>query len=444
MLKYVMRNFLRLHKYCSTRAIRAAVLSVLVSLLALSAPCQPLRLLVPAYFYPGGAELADWDALAAAAKIAPVSVIFNPGSGPGTLTDPNYVVAVTKVRDAGGTMYAYVYTSNATRPLAEVTADFDGYARLYPGLFQGFFLDEVAGDASPASVAYYAALRSNISQRNASYRIIGNPGVSTPIGYLANGVFDTEVRFETYAAEYVNFSPETWTKNYTSPHIAHVLHTQPSQANMLADLKRAQQRNAGYVFVTDDPYTVSHTNPYDRLPVYWQSEVAAVVEANRTVVLSGSVTLEGVADLAQVNPAAPLGTFHISFRTPGTTTEEYGADVTLTPAAGNPVGAFTVNNAPVGAYDVAIKGAKNLRVVLKNQIISGAVTLPSVILPAGDANGDNSSDSSDFTALIGAFNSDANIPGSGYDPAADFNFDGSVDSGDFTLLIGEFNNVGAP
>ena len=47
-------------------------------------------------------------------------------------------------------------------------------------------------------------------------------------------------------------------------------------------------------------------------------------------------------------------------------------------------------------------------------------------------------DSSDFTLLIGAFNSDETIPGSGYDPKGDFNSDGSVDSTDFTLLIGEF------
>ncbi len=34
-------------------------------------------------------------------------------------------------------------------------------------------------------------------------------------------------------------------------------------------------------------------------------------------------------------------------------------------------------------------------------------------LPAGDGNNDNSVDSSDFTLLIGAFNSDATISGSG-------------------------------
>ena len=56
---------------------------------------------------------------------------------------------------------------------------------------------------------------------------------------------------------------------------------------------------------------------------------------------------------------------------------------------------------------------------------------------------DKSVDASDFGTLIGAFNTDGAISGSGYDPTVDFNFDGLVDSSDFGLLIGEFNNTGA-
>ena len=160
--------------------------------------------------------------------------------------------------------------------------------------------------------------------------------------------------------------------------------------------------------------------------------------------VSGIVALEGILDLTQISPAAPLGTFHVSFRTPGTTTEVYGTEVTLTTIAGSPTGTFTVNNVLPGTYDVAIKGVKNLRVVLPKQIISGNIFLPDVLLPAGDANNDNSSDSTDFGILIGAFGGDATVVGSGYDPSADFNFDGSVDSTDFGLLIGEFNNMGSP
>ncbi len=110
----------------------------------------------------------------------------------------------------------------------------------------------------------------------------------------------------------------------------------------------------------------------------------------------------------------------------------------------SPYGAFTVGGVSAGSYNVWIKSPKNLAQVVALMKGGGAASGVSVVLPAGDANNDNSVDSSDLTALIGAFNSDATIPGSGYDPAADFNNDGSVDSSDFTLIIGNFGLVGAP
>ncbi len=78
-----------------------------------------------------------------------------------------------------------------------------------------------------------------------------------------------------------------------------------------------------------------------------------------------------------------------------------------------------------------------------NFVVSTAspTNVGAVPLRLGDGNRDGSVDSSDFTLLIGAFNSDAATVGSGYDPIADFNADGSVDSSDFTILIGEFNQT---
>ena len=167
----------------------------------------------------------------------------------------------------------------------------------------------------------------------------------------------------------------------------------------------------------------------------------ATTTTARTV--TGRIALEGVSNLAAVSPAAPLGAFHIAFRKPGTTTELYGCDVALTPVGTGAFGTYTLYNVPAGMYDAAVKGAKNLRVLVSGVSVATTSTVPNVILPAGDSNGDNSVDSSDFGVLIGAFNTDGSIAGSGYDPTADFNYDGSVDSSDFALLIGQFNNAGA-
>ena len=171
---------------------------------------------------------------------------------------------------------------------------------------------------------------------------------------------------------------------------------------------------------------------------------AYILKPNGAVV-TGRIVLEGVRDLSAVSPYSPLGTFHISFRTPGTTNELYGYDVTLTTTPNNSVGNYIVG-VPTGTYDVAIKGHKNLRVAAaSNLVISGVTgTIPDVLLPAGDANNDNFADTSDFGVLIGAYGADSNITGSGYDQAADFNFDGIVDTTDFGLLVGEYGNQGVP
>ena len=159
--------------------------------------------------------------------------------------------------------------------------------------------------------------------------------------------------------------------------------------------------------------------------------------------LTINVALEGT-DVSNASAYAPLGTFHVSLRAPGSQTESFGYDVTIDTSSST----LTIPNAVTGTYDVWVKGSKNLAVLAQNVAISTAgATVASaaapLLLPAGDANNDNSVDSSDFGILIGVFNTDASVTGSGYDPTADFNFDGAVDSSDFGLLIGEFNNAGA-
>ena len=159
-------------------------------------------------------------------------------------------------------------------------------------------------------------------------------------------------------------------------------------------------------------------------------------------IVSGLVALEGVTDLTKINANAPLGSLTFDFRLPGKTAPLFSQTASLVTTAGAAQGNYYLTGIPFGTYDIAIKGAKNLRVVQPGVPVTGSVTVPAVSLPAGDATGDNSVDSSDFGVLIGAFNTSASVSGSGYDPTADFNFDGMVDSSDFALLIGEFNNAG--
>ena len=97
-----------------------------------------------------------------------------------------------------------------------------------------------------------------------------------------------------------------------------------------------------------------------------------------------------------------------------------------------------------GSYDIAIKGSKQLRVVVPNVAVSGSsFALANVTLPSGDATSDNVVDIGDFGVLVNAYGGDVTLAGSGYDPKADFDYNGVVDIGDFGILVNEYGNAGA-
>ena len=146
--------------------------------------------------------------------------------------------------------------------------------------------------------------------------------------------------------------------------------------------------------------------------------------------VSGTLALEAVSS------AAPAQTVTFTFRVPGF--PDY-----VTTASVLPTGAFTID-LPKRSGILHIKSAKYLATNVSVDATAGDVSGLTAFLPAGDSNNDNSVDSTDFGVLIGAFNTDASVTGSGYDPTADFDGDGLVDSTDFGILIGEFNNTGAP
>ena len=167
--------------------------------------------------------------------------------------------------------------------------------------------------------------------------------------------------------------------------------------------------------------------------------------AGKIVPLAFSVrlSLEGVGDMGAV--AARLDAVTVSFRVPGALSVVSTASAVPIPAGnGSAYGVCVLGAAPSGVYDVAIKGAKSLQVVLSNVTVSAAAPQATVFLPGGDANNDNSVDPTDFGIFVSAYNSDSSVPGSGYDPAADFNYDGVVDPSDFGIFVDEYNHVGQP
>ena len=161
--------------------------------------------------------------------------------------------------------------------------------------------------------------------------------------------------------------------------------------------------------------------------------------------VTGRIALEGVTDLTLIKAAVPADVITFDFRTPGTKTVVYSTTATLTAVgAGSAFGKYSLSGVPAGTYDVAIKGDKQLRVLLPNVTVGSGTTLANVTLPGGDATNDNTVDIGDFGVLVNSYNGDITLAGSGYNATSDFNYDGVVDIGDFGILVNEYNNSGAP
>ena len=95
-----------------------------------------LGLLVPAYIYPGGDGLKDWERPIALADRVPVVAIVNRDSGPGKQVDQNLRAALQRARQSKLTLIGYVTLKYARRPAADVKAEVDGWLPLYPGTME--------------------------------------------------------------------------------------------------------------------------------------------------------------------------------------------------------------------------------------------------------------------------------------------------------------------
>jgi hypothetical protein len=271
----------------------ARSLSIILALAAIAgapvaARAGEMGVLVPSYFYPGtgGTEgyTDGWAEMVAAAGSVSVTAVFNPSSGPGSGTDPNYVTAMTNLELAGGKVVAYVYTNYGNVPIATVEGQITTYLSQYgnltsnpiPNLINGFFLDGMSN--LPSELSYYQTLYSFIKGLSASYQVIGNPGTATDQSYLSSSPpgANTFLTYEGAAANYAAATPPSWVYGYPASNFANTIYAEPTVAGMMSDLALAASRNVGDVYITDQTLNPPTGYLYDRLPSYWNEEVAAI------------------------------------------------------------------------------------------------------------------------------------------------------------------------
>ncbi|CAM3659061.1 spherulation-specific family 4 protein [Paracidovorax anthurii] len=251
---------------------------------------SPLEVLVPAYFYPSAGS--PWDALTAGTSAYPsvaVTAILNPSNGVFTKANPEFTAAATAFVQAGGKLLGYVYTSYGSRSASKVKGNIDKYLSLYgQGLISGIFIDEMSTETR--RLAYYRDLFNYIKGKDASLRVVGNPGTMPNAAYA--DIADTFVTFENQSEQFAGYDPRAsggWLYRLSNTHQSALLHNTAGCAAMQqAVLTAATARyNTGPLYVTDDSFNLEtqEGNPWDTLPSYWTRFLGTVDAVNRGATL---------------------------------------------------------------------------------------------------------------------------------------------------------------
>ena len=216
-----------------------------------------LKMIIPAYFYPGPL----WDQTISKAGAVDIMIV-NPSSGPGSTIDTNYTGVINKAKAAGIKIPGYVYTDYGNRDAAVVKADIDKYRNFYG--VNDIFLDQVS--ASTTALSYYQDLANYIRATSGSLVIL-NHGAIPNQAYAQIG--DILLIFEGSFSEYKAATFPSWVFNYPSDKFAHLVYDTGNKSRMNQAIRLANQQNAGYIYVTNDTLP----NPWDSLPSYWSAEI---------------------------------------------------------------------------------------------------------------------------------------------------------------------------
>lgn len=253
---------------------RFAVIFSIIFIL-IPAVADASKILIPAYFDPGNnLNQNHWNELTAAASKAEITAIINPHNGPGTTVNNDYSSAINAFRGAGGKVIGYIDSAYGSRDINLVKADVVNYSNFYS--MDGFFIDSMSNQI--AQLPYYQELHAYIKNLNLNSLVFGNPGTDTLEKYLS--VADVLVTFEGPLISTTNNpncydtygGPSTWMQNYNSNRFGHLIYGVSDAGIMKNLVNLSTSHNAAYIFITDDTLP----DPWDTLPSYWNSEIAAL------------------------------------------------------------------------------------------------------------------------------------------------------------------------
>ena len=230
------------------------------------------RLGVPAYQDPGSAQ---WTAWAAAGAKAVGIMIVNLNNGDDETYYPSVDRAIRATRKQGIIVIGYTYTGYGARDPKIIRRKIDAVYRNY--LVDGMFFDEAPTDCNASNsflstqFLYYEALTNYVREKAGARITVLNPGTYSPSDCWM-GITNILMNWEdpglaNYRDNYVDFA---WVHKYPPDRFWHIIYGMGAD-QIQAALELAKQRNAGWVYLTQET-----GNPYASPPQYWNAEAGAV------------------------------------------------------------------------------------------------------------------------------------------------------------------------
>jgi hypothetical protein len=162
---------------------------------------------------------------------------------------------------------------------AQIVRDVEDWFGLYgqAGL-DGIFLDQTTAVCGPdgAYVNVYTEIVAHIRKQSPAALVVLNPGRSVAECY--KDLADTLVTFEGSYNQYLNRTAPSWERDGAAHRFWHLVYDVPDEKRMSRVVALSKERNAGYVYVTDDRLSADgREHPWDTIPParYWRSELTA-------------------------------------------------------------------------------------------------------------------------------------------------------------------------
>ena len=245
-------------------------------------------IVVPLYTYPTD---GSWTTVINTHKSypgVPIMVIADvSGSGAGSSSDSNYANGIRNMQAAGIQVLGYVDTLYAGRSISAGKTEATNWWNWYK--VNGIFFDEMAN--SGGSESYYSTLTAFAKSLGMTYTM-GNPGTTISTSYI--GTVDSIVFYESPGLPTLS-SLSSYISGYSKSNFGYIAF---SVSSLNTSFEVSSSNYVQWLYITN----AGGGNPYDVLPSYFATEVAALgpgtTTTTSTTTTTGSTTSGATASLS--------------------------------------------------------------------------------------------------------------------------------------------------